>query len=188
MASSPAPIKHSLAETLKPYRLVFAVAALYAVAAFSSPAQAYEAASVAVKTFAGVAPIVIAVFAALGLMQVFVDKQAMARHLGERAGLPALLLAAAAGTILVGPVFVIFPLLKSMRDHGTSLSIITTTLTAWAVKLTMVPLEAGFLGWKFSIARMVLTLSAAVVMGPLMGRLMRNESRADICKTEPKVA
>lgn len=167
--------RHSLAEALKPYRLVAVIAAIYAVAALNSPARAYAAATIALKTFLGVAPIIIAVFAVLGLVQVFVDKQALAQHLGDRAGLPALLTAAAAGTILVGPVFVVFPLLKTMRDHGTSWAVITTTLTAWAVKLPMVPLEAGFLGWKFSIARMTFTLVAAVLMGMLMGRLMRDK-------------
>lgn len=167
--------KPSLVSTLMSYRLVLSVVALYGVAAINSPERAYAAASVAVKTFAGVAPIIVAVFAGLGLVQVFVDKQAMARHLGDRAGLPALLMAAAAGTILVGPVFVVFPLLKTMRDHGVSWAIITTALTAWAVKLPMVPLEVTFLGWRFSIARMALTLIASIAMGSLMGRLMREK-------------
>ncbi len=188
MTTANAPAKRSLAQTLKPYRLVFAVAALYAVAALASPERALQAASVALSTFVGVAPIIVAVFAGLGLVQVFVDKQAMARHLGDRAGLPALLVAAAAGTILVGPVFVIFPLLKTMRDHGTSWAIITTTLTAWAVKLPMVPLEIGFLGWRFSLARMTLTLVTAVVMGALMGRLMRGQSAERDMEAEPEAA
>ncbi|MDO9108846.1 MAG: permease [Coriobacteriia bacterium] len=170
--------KRSRTDALKPYRLVLAVAALYGVAAINSPERAWGAALVAAKTFASVAPIIIAVFAGLGLVQVFVDKQALARHLGDRAGLPALLIAAAAGTILVGPVFVVFPLLKTMRDHGVSWAIITTALTAWAVKLPMVPLEVTFLGWRFSIARMALTLIASVAMGSLMGRLMREKPEA----------
>jgi len=163
----------TFAERVKPWRLTLAVAVLYVVAATLAPARALEAAKAGGLTFIGVAPIIVAVFSAMGLVQVFVDKQKLARYLGERAGLGALLAAAAVGTILMGPVFVVFPLLKTMREHGTSWAVITTTLTAWAVKLPMVPLEAGFLGWKFSIARMALTLIAAVIMGLVVDRLMQ---------------
>jgi uncharacterized membrane protein YraQ (UPF0718 family) len=189
MAAPTTPEKRSLTESLKPYRLVAVVGVLYAIAAIGSPERAYAAALVALNTFVGVAPIIVAVFAGLGLVQVFVDKQAMARHLGDRAGLSALLVAAAAGTILVGPVFVIFPLLKTMRDHGVSWAIITTTTTAWAVKLPMVPLEVTFLGWKFSLLRMALTLVAAVGMGALMGRLMRERPKTIAAgEIEPEAA
>lgn len=158
---------------LKAYRLPLIVLALYGVAAVYAPERALEAGRAGVTTLLGVAPVITAVFLAIGLVQVFVDKQKLAALLGERAGLHGLLLAAAMGTLLVGPVFVVFPLLKTMRDHGTSWAIITTTLTAWAVKLPMIPLEAGFLGWEFSLVRSALTLVAAVLMGLLMERLMQ---------------
>lgn len=180
--------KPTLATRLKPWRLTFAVAALYGLAAILAPTRALEAASAGARTFLGVAPIIIAVFSAMGLVQVFVDKQKLARYLGDRAGLPALLAAAGVGTILMGPVFVVFPLLKTMRDHGTSWAVITTTLTAWAVKLPMVPLEAGFLGWGFSIVRMTLTLLAAIIMGVVVDRLMRGHDESAPGASEAEAA
>jgi len=158
--------------SLKAYRLPLAVVGLYIVAGFLAPERTVNALGAAWATFANVIPIVLAVFAALGLINVCVDKQAMAKTLGEQAGLPALLLAAAAGTILVGPIFVVFPLMKTMRDHGTSWGVITTALAAWAVKLPMIPLESGLLGWRFSLSRSVLMLVFAVLMGMIVDRVM----------------
>lgn len=161
---------------LKSNWLLVAVGALYAFAFVADRTKALRALSVGAASLWSVAIIIISVFGLIGLFTVFVDKQAMASRLGAGSGFFALLLAAAFGTILIGPVFAVFPLLKVMREHGTRWAVIATTLTAWAIKIPMLPLEIGFLGWRFSITRIALTLVAALAMGIIVERLMGEES------------
>lgn len=179
------------AELAKKESLVLVVVGLYGWAAVVAPQRAVQALLMSARTLAEVSLIIVSVFLALGLFGVLVDKQAIGRRLGEGSGIKALLLAAGFGTILVGPVYAVFPLLKAFRDHGARPAIIVTVITAWAVKLPMIPLEMRFLGWQFSVARMILTLLAAIALGLLMERLLAPkhvDSPADTMVHQPSLA
>lgn len=166
-----------LVEFAKKESLVLVVVGLYLWAGVVSPDRALMAARVSFATLAEVALIIFSVFLALGLFGVLVDKQAIGKRLGEGSGIKALLLAAGFGTILVGPVYAVFPLLKAFKDHGARPAVIVTVITAWAVKLPMLPLEVRFLGGTFAAARVVLTLVSAVALGLLMEQLLQPVAR-----------
>lgn len=157
--------------------LLVIVAVLYGFAFFRDPARAGEAAIASARTFFGVLPIIVAVFGALGLFGVWVNKKAVAERLGEGSGLGTLVLAALFGTVLVGPVYVVFPLLKAVREHGARWAVIGAVLTAWAVKIPMVPLEIGMLGLRFSLSRSLLVALSAIPLGLLLEAAMRGSER-----------
>lgn len=157
--------------------LLVAVAGLYLWAFVVDRDGAGRALASGGRVFVSVVLIIVSVFGILGLFQVWVDKKKVAAHLGERAGLGTIILGAAFGTVLVGPVYVIFPLLFAIRAHGARWAVVTAILTAWAVKIPMVPLEVQFLGWRFALARTVLTFIGAVIMGFLVEWLMTLGSR-----------
>jgi len=46
--------------------------------------------------------------------------------------------------------------------------VIVIVLATYAVKLQMIPLEVGFLGWKFSTLRIVFTMLLAIPLGLLV--------------------
>ena len=122
------------------------VACLYLWAFVVDRAAAAEALATGARVFLSVALIILSVFGLLGLFQVWVDKKRVAARLGEGTGLGTVVLAAAFGTVLAGPVYVVFPLLKGVRDHGARWAVVTAILAAWAVKIPMIPLEVRFLG------------------------------------------
>lgn len=151
--------------------LVLAVA-LYGWAFVVSPDRALEALEVAGQTFRGVLPIITAVFAAIGLFNVWVDKKKVAAALGKGSGFRAIAIASLVGTILVGPVYVVFPLMKTVRDHGARWAVVGAVLAAWAVKIPMVPMEVGMLGWRFSLSRIAFVAIAAIPIGLLLEWIM----------------
>ncbi|MDO8880561.1 MAG: hypothetical protein Q7W44_07165 [Coriobacteriia bacterium] len=153
--------------------LLFVLAvALYVWAFAVAPDKALQALAVGGRTFLGILPIIAAVFAALGLFNVWVDKKKIAAVLGKGGGIRAVAIASLAGTILVGPVYVIFPLLKAVREHGARWAVIGAVLAAWAVKVPMVPMEIGMLGLRFSVARIALVALAAIPIGYLLEWVM----------------
>src|SRR5690606_21765244 len=129
------------------------VGLLYVLAAFFDPWRAGRAAVVGATVFLTVVPVMIAAFGAVGLLQVLVKKERITESLGHESGWRGLVGASAFGAVLVGPAYVIFPLLKLMRDHGARWAVIAAVLTSWAVKVPMLPLEIQFLGWRFAALR-----------------------------------
>lgn len=145
---------------------MFTIAAgLYIWAFIAQPEKAIKALSMAGAAFLGVLPTLIAVFSVIGLFNVFVDKKKVANLLGAESGFKGLILASLVGSILVGPVYAVFPLIKTVREHGARWAVIGALLTSWAVKIPMIPMEVSMLGWRFSATRILLVLLFALPVG-----------------------
>lgn len=157
---------------------------LYVWAFAASSGKAAAALSLAGGRLLSVAPLILAVMGLVGLLQVWISSDLVARLLGREAGLRGLLTAALCGTILIGPAYLIFPLLLAIQKQGARWAVIVIVLTSYAVKLQMIPLEVGFLGWKFSALRISLTLLLAIPLGLLVERLLENSGRTPVDKPE----
>ena len=132
------------------------------------PAGASRALGLTVRTFGSVLPLVLAVMGLVGLIQVWVSRDLVARLLGREGGFRALVIAALCGTILIGPAYLIFPMLLAIQQQGARWAVIVIVLATYAVKLQMIPLEVGFLGWRFSLLRIAFTLLLAIPVGLLV--------------------
>jgi uncharacterized membrane protein YraQ (UPF0718 family) len=155
--------------------LVSAALLLYLWAGLVAPERALKALHYGGNLLLSVTLLVLAVMGLVGLVQVWVSRETVARLLGEEGGVKALLIAAVCGTLLIGPPYVIFPLLMTIRKQGARWAVVTIVLAAYAVKLPMIPLEVGFLGWPFSLGRSLLTLMFAIPTGLLVERLMKEK-------------
>lgn len=145
---------------------------LYLWATLTAPERTLRALQSGSNLLLSVAILIVAVMGLVGLVQVWISRDAVANMLGKEAGPKALFLAALCGTLLIGPPYIIFPLLMTIRKQGARWAVITIVLAAYAVKLPMIPLEVGFLGWPFSLGRSFLTLMFAIPTGLLVERLM----------------
>ncbi len=152
--------------------LLLVTVALYLWALSVAPERAGRALESGATTFASVLLLVIAVFGLVGLLQVWISRELIVRLLGREGGLKGLLIAALCGTLLIGPAYIIFPLLMSIHKQGARWAVVTIVLTSYAVKLQMIPIEVGFLGWPFSLGRALVTLALAIPTGLLVEALM----------------
>ncbi len=149
---------------------------LYLWAFISAPERAERALAIGAGTFASVLLLIVAVFGLVGLLQVWISRELIVRLLGREGGLKGLLIAALCGTLLIGPAYIIFPLLMSIHKQGARWAVITIVLTSYAVKLQMIPIEVGFLGWPFSLGRAVVTIALAIPTGLLVEALMERRA------------
>ncbi len=145
---------------------------LYLFAFAVAPQRAINALSSGGQLFASVLLLILSVFGLIGILQVWISRELIVRLLGREGGLKGLLIAALCGTLLIGPAYIIFPLLMSLKQQGARWAVIAIVLGVYAVKIQMIPVEVGFLGWQFSLARALITIALAIPTGLLIEALM----------------
>jgi uncharacterized membrane protein YraQ (UPF0718 family) len=152
--------------------LLLSTCGLYLWAFSIAPQRAANALSIGATTFASVLLLIVAVFGLVGLLQVWISRELIVRLLGREGGIKGLLIAALCGTLLIGPAYIIFPLLMGLQKQGARWAVVTIVLTSYSVKLQMIPIEVGFLGWPFTLGRAAVTLALAIPTGLLVEALM----------------
>jgi uncharacterized membrane protein YraQ (UPF0718 family) len=166
-----------LLQILRSHWITLAIIGLYFWAYAVDPGKAGQALERGLEIFVSALPIIIAVFGLVGLTQAWISRERVSQMVGQESGWSGLLLAALCGTILIGPAYIIFPLLMSLHQQGARWAVIATVLAAYTVKIPMIPLEVLFLGWEFSLVRGVLTLLFAIPMGLLLEKMMTGRTQ-----------
>ena len=157
--------------------LLVATIFLYGLAFVVNPQQASQALSNAATTFLSILPLIIAVFCLVGLLHIWISRDHIVHLLGREGGLKSLVIAALCGTLLIGPAYIIFPLLMEIQKRGARWAVVTIVLTSYAVKLQMIPIEAGFLGWPFTLGRALITIALAIPIGLLVEAMMERQQK-----------
>ncbi len=152
--------------------LLTLTAFLYLWAFSADPRRARLALEAGGGTLLSLAVLILAVMGLVGLVQVWTNRDAIAGLLGKGSGWRSLLLAALCGTLVIGPPYLIFPLLRDIQRQGARWAVVGAVLGAYAVKIPMIPLEIGFMGWPFSFWRSLLTILFAIPVGLLVERVM----------------
>lgn len=126
-----------------------------------------------VRGMGEVVVIVPSVLILIGLFDVWVPKEVVARHLGRGSGLRGILLALLLGTGAAGPIYAAFPIGVTLLEKGARVANLVIFLGAWAtIKLPMLMMESAYLGTRFAMLRLVLTLPGIIACGFLVESLM----------------
>ncbi len=114
-----------------------------------------------------------AVMVLMGLFSVYIPSDTVVKHLGKASGSKGFFLAILFGTLPTGPLYVAFPLASTLIKKGARISNIVVFLSAWAcIKIPQEMVELQFLGPKFMLARLSLTIVFVGIMGLVIERLM----------------
>jgi uncharacterized membrane protein YraQ (UPF0718 family) len=100
-----------------------------------------------------------AVLVIMGLFMVWVDRSVVIRYLGEGSGIKGMLISILLGTLPTGPLYVGFPMAAALLQKGARVSNVLAFLCAWAaLSIPAELMELRFMGWKFMLARLGLTV------------------------------
>ena len=112
-------------------------------------------------------------FILIGLFEVWVKRETIEKHFGEESGIRGYLWAVLLAGTTVGGLYLAFPVAYSLYGKGAKLSVIFTYLGAAAIcRIPMVVFEASFLGIKFTVIRLLVSLPLVVVTSILLGNYL----------------
>jgi uncharacterized membrane protein YraQ (UPF0718 family) len=118
-----------------------------------------------------------AAFILIGLFEVWVKKETIERHLGEESGFKGYMWALILAGTTVGGLYVAIPVAYSLLNKGAKFSVIFTYLGATAIcRVPMTIFEASFLGLKFSLIRLFVSLPLVIISSMLLGSYLAKQN------------
>ncbi len=115
-----------------------------------------------------------AVMIIMGLFAKFIPNRLVEDYLGKFSGFKGMLIALFLGMLPTGPLYVAFPLAALWLKKGASISNIVVFLSAWAcIKIPQEIVEFQFLGFKFMLVRLVLTVIFVMIMGKAIEKIIQ---------------
>ncbi len=161
---------------IKKFKGPLVLAVIYLALAALWPAVAGRSSVVALNYFKEMIFIIPPVFVLMGLLEVWVPKEKIKQLIGSGSGLKGMFFSFLMGTLPTGPLYMAFPLAGSLLQKGARVSNIVIFLGAWAaIKIPQLIAEIEFLSLPFSALRFILTLTAVIIIGQIMERLIHHE-------------
>ncbi len=118
-------------------------------------------------------------FILIGLFEVWVKKKTIEKHFGSKSGLRGHIGGILLAGTTVGGLYVAFPVAYSLYRKGADLGAIFTYIAASAIcRVPMTIFEASFLGIKFSIIRLSVSIPLIIVSSMLLGKYLTKRGYA----------
>jgi len=112
-------------------------------------------------------------FILIGLFDVWVKRETVEKHLGQKSGFRGYIWAVVLAGTIVGGLYVAFPVAHCLYSKGAKLSVIFTFIGASAIcRVPMTIFEVSFLGMKFTAVRLLVSLPLVIVTSILLGHYL----------------
>ena len=112
-------------------------------------------------------------FILIALFEQWVKQETVIRHLGNGRSVRGYLWALLLGSMVVGGLYVAFPLAYTLYKKGASLKVVFSFLGfAGVCRIPMVLFEVGFMGLKFTLIRLAVAIPLMLIAGITLGSFL----------------
>jgi uncharacterized membrane protein YraQ (UPF0718 family) len=116
-------------------------------------------------------------FIIVGLFDVWVPKEKIQKHIGQKSGARGIVLVILLAMLQAGPLYGAFPVAYMLHKKGASIRNIFVYLGAFSsLKIPMLGVEIGYLGIQFTLARTLVSLPLFIGIGYLMEWYLKDKS------------
>lgn len=149
---------------------LFLVGLAYLWAFKRDPQKARDAIKAGAASLLSLLPLLVAIFALVGLFQEFFPPELIESVMGQENRLVSLLVGGLAGAISIGPPLASYPIAGSLLSNGAWPPAVAAFIMSWiSVGMVTLPFEASVFSWRFALLRNGLTLLMAFLSGLLLG-------------------
>jgi uncharacterized membrane protein YraQ (UPF0718 family) len=115
-------------------------------------------------------------FILIGLADVWISKEKVEKHIGENAGIKGTVYVILLSMLQAGPLYGAFPVTYLLWKKGASTRNLFIYIGAFStLKVPMLMFEIGFLGWKFSLIRTLVTLPVIILIAIILEKYLKNK-------------
>lgn len=168
-------------KTIKRYRSFLITAAIMFLFTMVNYELGVKAIGITAHSFKEMLLVVPPVFVILGLLDVWVPREAMVRYMGEESGILGAVLAFIIGSAAAGPLYGAFPIAAVFMKKGVGFRNILIFLGAWSTtKIPMFLYETAALGLRFSLARLAINIPGILIIAYLLNRFTSEKEKEAI--------
>lgn len=154
------------------YYFIFSLEILLVIYLFNSPV-AIKTVQSATSSFLQMLSVLPPIMILLGLLDVWVPRETLMKYMGNDSGFTGVVIAMAIGSLAAGPMYAAFPFTAVLIKKGVKFSNVIIFMNAWCVtKISTLLFEISALGFKFTLARLIIDIPGVIIMGFLVHYLI----------------
>lgn len=174
---------------LKKYRLALIFFVITLIVLVISPINGKNVFRLASKDFKTMLMTIPPIFIMIGLMDVWIKKETMIKHMGEDSGAKGLFWAFLLGTIGAGPTYGAFPVAALLIKKGARIAYALFFLGIWsAVKLPLVIFETTAMGAKFTVIHISVMILAYLIGSFAIEKLLTKEDKMELVENAKNIS
>ena len=163
------------------YALFLLLSAAMAILLLFSPETGQSAVKLSASNLLEMLSVVPPIFVLLGLMDVWVKRETMVRHMGEDSRFKGILLAFFIGSAAAGPLYAAFPVAAVLMKKGAKFTYVLIMLGAWSTtKLPQLLFEVSSMGPKFTLVRLMMNLLGIAAIAIITNKMMSGQEKLAI--------
>ena len=144
------------------------VVILYLVLSFFNSVKIYRSLHVSLNIIIQILPILVLIIFLIGIINYFIKPKTVSKCLGSESGVRGWYLAITMGILSHGPIYVWYPFLKDLRDHGMRSGLVAVFLYNRAIKIPLLPVMIYYFGFGFVFILLIYMIIASVIEGKII--------------------
>lgn len=153
-------------------KFVLSMILIYGVLFLVSPSFISKSFFDFLEGFSKLLPMLIFFFFIIFIINFFLRPETVKRHLGQSSGLKGWVYACLGSVFVSSPPYVVFPMLKELREHGMKYSLIAVFMNNRNVQPAFLPVMAYYFGWAFTVVMSVYIMIFAILNAVIAGKIM----------------
>ena len=120
------------------------------------------------KLLVQLVPIFLLIIFFMGVINYFVNFNQIKKYVGKKSGLKGWLIVMVAGILSHGPIYMWYPFLKDLQEHGMRSGLVAVFLYNRAIKIPLLPIMIYYFCIKFVILLSIYMVIASIIEGKII--------------------
>jgi uncharacterized membrane protein YraQ (UPF0718 family) len=150
---------------------------VYGVLFFLEPDKGMESVYASLHIFLNIIPVLLVVIFLMGLSNYLLKPKKVSKYLGKKSGFKGWFISALFGILSHGPIYVWYPLLKDLKEHGMRTGLLAVFLYNRAIKLPLLPVMIFYFGVLFVLILCIYMVVLSLFQGKIIEIIEDNYSR-----------